>query len=121
MATRDFRDLIAVAEQQGRLRRIQKSVDPSWEPACLAKWMFQSLPADERFGLLFDNVQGSAFKTATGVIGASEHTYALALGVEPGEITDTWVKALLEPKAPRLVDGGSCQEVVPPAVTMRPA
>jgi 2,5-furandicarboxylate decarboxylase 1 len=112
MAHRDFREFIAVSEQQGKLKRIQKSVDRSWEPACLAKWMFQSLPAKERFGLLFDNVEGSAFKIATGVIGASEDTYALALGVEPDQITETWVAALLDPKPPATVDSGPCQEVV---------
>jgi len=112
MAVRDFRDFIGIVEQQGRLKRIAKPVDASWEPACLAKWMFQSLPADDRFGLLFDNVEGSEFRLATGVIGASEHTYAMALGVTPDEITDTWIAALLDPKEPREVDGGLSQQVV---------
>lgn len=112
MANRDFREFVGIAEQRGKLRRIEKSVDCSWEPACLAKWMFQALPADDRFGLLFDNVAGSEFRLATGVIGASEQTYAMALGVEPDEITDTWMTALLDPKTPIAVDGGVCQEVV---------
>ena len=54
MAFRDFRDFIAVAEQRGKLRRVAKTVDRMWEPACLAKWLFQALPAADvlAWGLL---------------------------------------------------------------------
>ena len=51
MSYRDFRDFIAVAEQQGLLRRVHQTVDPSWEPGCLIKWAFQALTDEERFGL----------------------------------------------------------------------
>lgn len=112
MSYRDFRDFIAVAEQQGLLRRVRNQVDRSWEPACLAKWAFQALPDDERFGLLFDDVAGSEFALATGVLGASTHAYALALGVAREEITETWIKALLEPLAPKTVADGVCQQNV---------
>lgn len=112
MAIRDFRDFIAVSEQQGLLRRVHKTVDPSWEPACMAKWAFQALPEDKRFGLLFENVEGSEFRLATGVLGASTSTYALALGVAPEEINDKWVSALLNPIKPKPVEIAPCQEVV---------
>ena len=61
----DFRDFLSIAEDRGFLRRVTKSVDRSWEPACLAKWMFQALPNDDRFGLLFDNVEGCDFPAGT--------------------------------------------------------
>jgi len=112
MAIRDFRDFIAVSEQQGLLRRVRKSIDPSWEAACLAKWAFQGLPNDQRFGLLFEDVEGSDFSLATGVLGASAQTYALALGVAPEEINDTWMTALLNPVKPKPVKSAVCQEVV---------
>ena len=48
MGYRNFRDFVAVAEQQGLLRRVQQSVDPSWEPACLIKWAFQALSDEAR-------------------------------------------------------------------------
>ena len=86
MSNRTFRDFVAVAEQQGLLRRVQQSVDPSWEPACLIKWAFQALSDEERFGLLFDNVEGSEFLLCTGALGASRQTYALALDVEPDQV-----------------------------------
>lgn len=112
MAHRDFRDFLAVAEQRGRVRRVAKEVDPAWEPACLAKWAFQALPDETRFGLVFDNVKGSAFSLATGVLGNSYESYAMALGVEPEEITDKWIDALRNPIEPRVVETAPCQEVV---------
>ncbi len=112
MAFRDFRDFIAVAEQRGKLRRVAKTVDRMWEPACLAKWLFQALPAADRFGLLFDSVEGSDFPLVTGALGASVDTYAMALGVEPEGLNEIWLKALLNPQPPRVVDQAPCQEVV---------
>ena len=112
MAYRDFREFIAVAEQRGKLRRVSETVDRNWEPGCLIKWMYQALPDKERFGLLFENVEGSKFPLATGAIGASSDTYALALGVEPEEVKETWVQALLNPQTPRTVEQAPCQEVV---------
>lgn len=112
MAFRDFREFMAVAEQRGKLRRVTKTVDRMWEPACLAKWMFQALPAQDRFGLIFDNVEGSNFPLATGALGASVDTYAMALGVEPDDLNEIWNKALLNPQEPRVVEQAPCQEVI---------
>ena len=57
MASLGFRALIGVLEQKQRLRRIKPTVDRTWEPACLAKWVFQALPDEQRFGLLFESVE----------------------------------------------------------------
>ena len=112
MAYRTFRDFLAVSEQQGLLRRITKSVDRTWEPAALAKWAFQALPDDDRFGLLFDKVEGSEFRLVTAALGASTHSYALGLGVSREEVNDKWTQALLNPIAPTKVKEAPCQEVV---------
>jgi 4-hydroxy-3-polyprenylbenzoate decarboxylase len=112
MAQRDFREFLALAEQRGLLRRVQKTVDRNWEPGCLIKWMFQALPDEKRFGLMFDDVEGSEFPLVTGVLGASTEAYALALGVEPDEINQAWVDGLLNPQNPRTVEQAPCQEVV---------
>ena len=112
MSHRDFREFVAVAEQRGLLRRVRQSVDPSWEPACLAKWAFQALSNEDRFGLLFEDVEGSDFALCTGALGASRDAYALALGVAPDEINDTWINALLNPIPPTTVKSAPCQEVV---------
>ncbi len=112
MPHRDMRDYLAVLEQHGKLKRVSKTVDRTWEPASLAKWMFQALPHDARFGLMFEHVAGSDIPLVTGALGASAHTVALALGVEPDEINATVVAALNNPVAPRKVARGRCQEVV---------
>ncbi len=112
MARHDMREFLAVLEQQGLLRRVGVDVDPEWDIGCMVKWMFQALPESDRFGLLFDRVNGSDMKLATSALGASTRAYATALGVEPGEINDKWVDALCNPIAPRRVDAGVCQEVV---------
>lgn len=112
MSYRDFRDFIAVAEQQGLLRRVQQTVDPSWEPGCLIKWAFQALSDKERFGLLFENVKGSELSLCTGVLGASRRTYALALGVEPDKINALWENALVNPIEPVTTNTAPCQEII---------
>ena len=83
MAYRDIREHLAALESKGKLRRIQKNVDHTWEVACLARWMFQALPDEERFGLLFERVKGHDMPVMTGVLGASRATYATALETEP--------------------------------------
>jgi UbiD family decarboxylase len=112
MPSLGFRTLIDVLEQKQRVRRIAKPVDRMWEPACIAKWMFQALPDEERFGLIFERVVGSKFRFATGLLGSSRAAYATALGVEPEEINEKWVDALLHPREPVEVARGSSQEVV---------
>ena len=82
MAHRDIRDHLAALESKGKLRRIRKNVDHTWEVACLARWMFQALPDSERFGLLFERVKGHDIPVMTGVLGASRETYAIALETE---------------------------------------
>jgi UbiD family decarboxylase len=48
-----MRDYLAVLEQHNLLKRVTRELDHSCEIACLAKWMYQALPAERRFGLLF--------------------------------------------------------------------
>jgi UbiD family decarboxylase len=109
---RDFRAFLAAAEQQGLLRRVQKPVDPGWEPAAMIKWAFQALPDADRFGLLFENVEGADLALCTGVLGASRRAYALALGVAPDEVLACWERALKRPIAPVEAAAALCQEVV---------
>ncbi|MDJ0926489.1 MAG: UbiD family decarboxylase [Gammaproteobacteria bacterium] len=109
---RDFREFLTAAEQRGLLRRIRRTVDRSWEPACLAKLMFHGLPMEQRFGFHFDKVDGSEFPLVTAAIGASISNYALALGVEPERINDRWNDALNRLVPPTIVATAPCQEVV---------
>jgi UbiD family decarboxylase len=107
-----MRDYVATLEQHDLLRRVTKHVDRDWEVACLAKWMYQALPVERRFGLLFQNVNGSDIPIVTAALGASPHSVALALRCDVGAINDTVVSALRRPIAPRTVGSAVCQENV---------
>ncbi len=112
MAYRDMRDYLAALEQQNLLKRITRAVDHNWEVACLAKWMYQALPIEERFGFYFQNVKGSTIPVVTGALGAAPRSVALALQCEVHEINSKIVDSLRHLKKPKLVNAGVCQEVV---------
>ncbi|MCC6887664.1 MAG: UbiD family decarboxylase [Hyphomicrobiales bacterium] len=112
MPYRDMRDYLAVLQQQGLMRRVTRETDHNWEVACLAKWMYQALPVEQRFGLYFDNIKGSKIPVVTGALGASPASVALALQCGVDEINDKVVDALRRPLKPRIVQNGLCQEVV---------
>ena len=112
MPFRDMRDYLAVLEQQNLVKRVVRKVDHNWEVACLAKWMFQALPIDQRFGLYFQNVAGFTIPVVTGALGGSPASVAVALQCDVDEINDTVVAALRNPIKPRTVASAICQEVV---------
>ncbi|MBI4290163.1 MAG: UbiD family decarboxylase [Betaproteobacteria bacterium] len=112
MTHRTMRDFLSVLEQKGMLRRITRPVDRMWEPAALAKWMYQALPAEKRFGMFFQNVKGSDIPIVTAALGANTAAYAAALDVEVDRINDAWVGACRNPVPPKVVDKALCQEVV---------
>ena len=106
-----MRDYLATLEQHDLLQRVTREVDRSWEIACLAKWMYQALPVERRFGLLFQNVKGSSIPVVTGALGASPRSVALALQCEVDAINDKVVAALRNPIRPRTSRTGACQEI----------
>src|SRR5471032_1642153 len=111
MPYRDMRDYLATLEQHDLLKRISREVDRSWEIGCLAKWLYQALPVERRFGLYFQNVKGSDVPVVTGALGASPSAVALALQCDVDAINDTVVAALRNPIKPRLSASGVCQEI----------
>jgi 2,5-furandicarboxylate decarboxylase 1 len=111
MPYRDIRDYLAVLEQHSLLRRVTKELDRSWEIACLAKWMYQALPIESRFGLYCQNVKGSSIPVVTAALGASPRSVALALQCEVDEINDKVVAALRNPIKPQTSRTGACQEI----------
>jgi UbiD family decarboxylase len=112
MTHRTIRDFLSALEQRGLLRRISRPVDRMWEPAALAKWMYQALPAEQRFGMYFENVKGSSIPIVTGALGANSAAYAIALDVAEDRINDAWAKACRNPLRPLVVEEAMCQEVV---------
>ncbi len=112
MAYRSIREFLTKLEAAGRLRRIAVPVDHTWEVACLARWMLQGLPEEQRFGLLFERVTGFEIPVMTAVLGASRWNYTLALETSPEGVHDKWVHALLHPLPPRVVEDGPGLQVV---------
>jgi len=110
MPYRDMRDYLTALEQHGLVKTVMREVDRSWEIACLAKWMYQALPVEQRFGLIFQNVKGSKIPVITGALGGSPRSVALALQCEVDAINDTVVAALRRPIRPRTVHAGPCQQ-----------
>src|SRR3989304_6820465 len=107
-----MRDFLSALEKKGLLRRIARPVDRMWEPAALAKWMYQALPEEKRFGMYFENVKGYKIPIVTAALGASTAAYATALGVEPEGINDAWGRACRTPIPPKVDDRALCQEGV---------
>ncbi len=112
MAYRNIREFLAKLEAAGRLRRIAKPVDHTWELACLARWMLQGLPEPQRFGLFFESVTGFEIPVMTAVLGASRANYALALETTPEGIHDKWIHALRHPIRPQIVEESPARQVV---------
>jgi 4-hydroxy-3-polyprenylbenzoate decarboxylase len=112
MTHRTMRDFLSAAENKGLLRRISQPVDRMWEPAALAKWMYQALPAEQRFGMLFEKVKGCDIPLVTGALGANPAAYATALDIETSQINEAWVRACRNPIQPKVVSTAGCQEVV---------
>lgn len=112
MILETLRDILVDLEHCGKLIRVTKPVDHSWEVGCLVKWMFQAIAEQNRQGLWFENVAGFDVPIVVGAIGASTDIYARILGIGPDEINATWERALLNPVAPLTVDSGACQEKI---------
>jgi len=112
MPYRDMRDYLATIEQRGLIKRIHREVDRNWEVACLAKWMYQALPVDQRFGLYFQNIKGSKIPVVTAALGACPESVAVALQCDVDQINDKVVSALRNLIKPRSVETAVCHEIV---------
>jgi UbiD family decarboxylase len=106
-----MRDYLAVLQQQDLLRAVTKEVDCNWGIACIAKWMYQALPVERRFGLMFQNVRGFNIPVITGALGGSPRSVALALQCEVDGINDRVVAGLRNRVKPIRATTGVCQEV----------
>jgi len=112
LAYEDFREYLEVLERAGKLHRIQKTVDPGWEIAAVARVVFQKIPAPKRPALFFEQVEGYSIPVVGGVLGASREIYALALETTVDGIADKWTEAQSRPIRPEIVAKGPCQENV---------
>lgn len=112
MAHNDFRAFLSALERRDKLRRVTITVDAASELACIARWMYQALPDQQRFALMFESLSGHKGKVVTAAVGASRQAYAIGLDCRPDQINERWVQALRSPIAPKTTTAAPCQEVV---------
>ncbi len=98
-ASRDMRSFIALLEERGQLRRIEKEVDPDQELAAISdRVLSMGGPA-----LLFENVKGSTMPVAINLLGTLERVL-WSLGLEsPEELEKLGEKLALlqQPQPPK--------------------
>ncbi len=89
MSVSDLRSFLDLVEQHGLLRRIRREVSLDHELADVAA----AVERAEAGAALFENPAGSAWPIVSGAV-SSRRLAALALGCEPGELTDRMEHAL---------------------------
>src|SRR5215475_13090967 len=99
MMRETLRDVLVNLEQRGKLIRVFKSVDISWEVACLVKWMFQAVEEPNRHGLWFENIAGHNIPVVIGALHVSTVDYGHTQGGVPEDKNAPCEKALLHPLA----------------------
>ena len=104
----DLRSFLQRADEAGEpVVRIAREVSPVHELSAVVK-------AFERRGnpiLVFENVDGAELPVVDGVFGSRERI-ALALGVDAGSLTESYIERLAHPLAPETVAEAKVQEVV---------
>ena len=112
MAYKDLREYLQALEEKGKLRHVEKAVNKDTELACIIRWMYQSVPEKDRYGIMFDRIQGYDSPVVTGVFGANREVYALAIETTPDRIYQKWSEALMHPISPKRVSSGPVKEVI---------
>ena len=107
-----FRDHLDNLESAELLERVDTPVDPNWELASMARWIYHGFDEDDRFALRFDDVEGYDIPVTTAALGASREVYTKALDVEPDAIHDHWKTALANRYPPERVSSAPVQEQV---------
>ena len=101
----DLRTFLDAARAQGWLATVDRPVDPNLELAAVA-YALDGRP------VLFENViEHPGWRVVSGVAAARKH-FALALGVEPGDIIFRLAEAMTRPQSPPVIENAPCQEVV---------
>ena len=110
MPYRDLRAYLSALEEHGKLHHVPTEVDKDWEISAICRRVFQTVPASERPGLMFDHVRGFETPVVAGIVGGSPEIYALALSTTVDRIFDKWRDAETHPLPPVQVATGPCKE-----------
>ncbi len=107
----DLREFIERLEEDGELIRIKRPVDLDFEISAVIRRSLDICGLEENKALLFEDPGGCPTPLVTNLL-ATRRRYALAMGVEVGQIHKRIVEAMERPVDPILVDGGPCKEKI---------
>ena len=114
----DLQEHLDALDAAGLLRRIDEPVNKDTEMHPLVRWQFRGgLDEHERKAFLFNNITDSLGRhydipVVIGALAANKAVYSTGMRAEVADIPGRWDHALANPVPPRLVNQGSCQEVV---------
>ena len=114
----DLQEHLDALDAAGLLRRIDEPVNKDTEMHPLVRWQFRGgLDEHERKAFLFNNITDSLGRhydipVVIGALAANKAVYSTGMRAEVADIPGRWDHALANPVPSRLVNQGSCQEVV---------
>jgi UbiD family decarboxylase len=114
----DLHEHVLALERAGLLHVIDEPINKDTEMHPLVRWQYRGGIAEaERKAFLFTqptDSKGRRYDAAVLVAGlaASRDVYRVGFRKPLAEIGETWVRAIAQPLAPRLIADAPCQEVV---------
>jgi UbiD family decarboxylase len=119
MKVSDLHQHLDRLDQAGLLVRIAEPVNKDTEMHPLVRWQFcGGIAEEDRKAFLFTNVVDSKgrrydISVVVGALAANREIYRIGMNVPRVEdITPAWDRAIANPIAPRLVESGTCHEIV---------
>ncbi len=104
---RSFRDLVTDLEENNKIVRIPKEVNPEYELTAVAKEIYET----QGKASYFENVKGSDFPVITYAL-ADRETVAASINMEPKLMTHQWSKREETTSHYNIVSYGKVQEVI---------
>ncbi len=112
MPIESLRDYLPVVEKHGFMKRVSAEVDRDWEIGAVIREIYETLPAENRYGVYFEKVKGSQFPFVVGIVGPTRETAALVLEAPQDKLMGKMLNAFEHPIEPVIVAEGPCQENV---------
>jgi UbiD family decarboxylase len=107
----DLRSFLNYLEGQKRLQHVRAPVDKNSELPCIVRWAIESVPKDQAYALLFENVIGHKVPVAVNLYPTYD-LYAAAVGTTAADLFEHWACALEKPQTPVVVHKAAVHEVV---------
>src|SRR6201989_911996 len=114
----DLHEHVRALAREGLLRVIDEPINKDTEMHPLVRWQYRGgIPEPERKAFLFTqptDSKGRKFDCSVLVAGlaANPDVYRVGFGKPLEDIGKSWIKAIAEPVAPRLVENAPCHDVV---------